>query len=108
MNKKIKSVALSALVLPGLGQLYLGRRVKGGVMILLDNLFILAGLFIGLRSAGKLMLASKVGTVDPEQVLAGIKADNPYATWVLGGFLVLWVYGVVDALMDQGGDSGQQ
>lgn len=107
MSKKIKAVALSALVLPGLGQLYLGRRVKGGVMILLDNVFILSALFIALRSAGKLMLAGKSGTLDPEQVLASIKADNPYANLVLGAFLVLWVYGVVDALLDKGDNSGQ-
>jgi hypothetical protein len=105
MSKKIKAVALSALVLPGLGQLYLGRRVKGGVMILLDNVFILGALFVALRSAGKLMLAGKTGSVDPEQVLAGIKADNPLATWLLGAFMVLWVYGVVDALLDKGSSS---
>lgn len=108
MSKKIKSVALSALVLPGLGQLYLGRRVKGAVLILLDNVFILAALFVALRSAGKLMLAGRGGTVDPEQILAAIRADNPHATWLLGGFMVLWVYGVVDALLDKGNDSGEQ
>jgi hypothetical protein len=108
MNRKIKSVALSALVLPGLGQLYLGRRVKGGVMILLDNVFILAAFFIALRSAGKLMLAGKTGALDPEQVLAGIKADNPHAMWLVGAFLVLWVYGVVDALLDKGSSSDEQ
>lgn len=108
MSSKIKALALSALVLPGLGQLYLGRRVKGGVMIFLDNLFILGALFVALRSAGKLMLAGKKGAVDPEQLLAAIQADNPYARWLLGGFMVLWVYGVVDAALDKGGASGEQ
>ena len=100
--KKVKYVALSAFVLPGLGQLCQGRRVKGGVMILLDNVFILAALYIALRSVGKLLLAGKGGALDRERLLAGVQADSPYAMWVLGGFLLLWIYGVVDAALDKG------
>lgn len=102
MTNKIKAVALSALVLPGLGQLYLGRRLKGGVMILLDNLFILTALFIAMRSAGKLILASRAGTLQAEQVLASVRAESPWANWVLGAFFVLWAYGVVDSILDKG------
>lgn len=102
MVNKIKCVALSALVLPGLGQLYRGSRVKGAVMILLDNIFLLGALFIALRSAGKLMLAGHDQGLDAEMVLASLQADAPYAKWLLGGFLLLWVYGVVDAVMDKG------
>ena len=102
MKNRIKCTLLSALVLPGLGQLCQGRRVKGGIMIVLDNVFILAGLFIALRSAGKLMLAGRHGALDAERVLAGIQTDAPYARWMLGGFLLLWVYGVIDAALDQG------
>ena len=102
MLKKWKFVALSAFVLPGLGQLCLGRRVKGGVMILLDNVFILAALYIALRSVGKLMLAGGGRPLDAEKLLAGVRADSPYAFWVLGGFLLLWVYAVVDAALDRG------
>ena len=102
MSKRIKCVALSAFVLPGLGQLCHGRRLKGGVMIVLDNFFILAALFIALRSAGKLMLAGRGGAPNAEQVLAGIQTDAPYARWVLGAFLLLWIFGVVDAALDKG------
>ena len=102
MNKRVKHVLLSAFVLPGLGQLSNGRRLKGGLMILLDNVFILGALFIALRSAGKLMLAVSGGSVNAEQVLAGIQTDAPYARWVLGGFLLLWIYGVVDVALDKG------
>ena len=107
MRKRIKCVALSALVLPGLGQLCLGRRLKGGVMILLDNVFILAALYIAMRSVGKMMLAGAGGAMDPEKVLASVRADAPYANWVMGGFLLLWVYGVVDAALDKG-EQGEQ
>lgn len=102
MTNRIKCVALSALVLPGLGQLYGGNRVKGGVMILLDNIFILGAFFVALRSAGKLMLAAHEGGLDAEQVLAAIQVDAPYAKWLMGGFMVLWAYSVVDTLFDKG------
>lgn len=98
MGNKLKCVALSALVLPGLGQLYRGDRLKGGVMILLDNIFILGALFVALRSAGKFMLAKSGMGPTPEEVIASIQVDAPYAKYLLGGFLVLWAYGVVDAL----------
>ena len=100
MTKRLKYVALSAFVLPGLGQLCRGQRIKGGVMIMLDNFFILAALFIALRSAGKL-LAAGGGSVAADKVLAAIQTDAPYAQWVLGAFLVLWIYGVVDAALDK-------
>jgi hypothetical protein len=104
MNQRIKCVALSAFVLPGLGQLCHGRRLKGGLMVLFDNVFILGALFIALRSAGKLMLAGSAGGggLNAEKVLAGIQTDAPYARWMLGGFLLLWIYGVVDAALDKG------
>jgi hypothetical protein len=102
MAIKLKCIALSAFVLPGLGQLCRGRRVKGGALIMLDNLFILGGLFIALRSAGKLLAAKAGGGVGAENLLAAIQTDAPYARWVLGGFLILWVYGVVDAALDKG------
>lgn len=102
MASRIRCIALSALVLPGLGQLYRGDRVKGGVMILLDNIFLLGALFVALRSAGKFMVAGRTGGIDPQQVIASMQADAPYAKWLLGGFLVLWVYGVVDAAFNKG------
>lgn len=101
MGNKIKCVALSAFVLPGLGQLCLGRRLKGGIMLLLDNVFILTALFLALRSASKLF-AAKGGRMDAETVLAAIQTDAPFARWVLGAFMILWVYGIVDAMMDKG------
>jgi hypothetical protein len=66
-------------------------------MILLDNIFILGALFTALRAAGKLMLAGRGGTPDPEKLLQAMQQDAPYARWLLAGFLLLWFYGVVDA-----------
>jgi hypothetical protein len=105
MGTKIKYVALSAFVLPGLGPLCQGRRLKGGVMILLDNIFILGALFVALRSVGKLMAAGVGQRLDAEKVLASVRTDSPYAMWLIGGFMLLWVYAVVDAALYKGDGS---
>jgi hypothetical protein len=102
MLKRWKYVALSAFVLPGLGQFCLGRRLKGGVMILLDNIFILAALYVVVRCVCKSMLPGQGQILDAGKVLAGVREDAPYAVWLLGGVLLLWVYGVVDAALDKG------
>jgi hypothetical protein len=104
MGNRLKYVALSAFVLPGLGQLARGERIKGGVMIMLDNVFILGALFIALRSASKLM-AAKVTGISAEAVVAGIRTDAPFARWVLAAFMVLWIYGIVDAAVGKGSSS---
>ena len=51
MNKKLTALLLSALVLPGLGQLYLGRKMVGGIIIVLVNLILLLALFVVLRGS---------------------------------------------------------
>lgn len=102
MNNKAKAILLSALVLPGLGQLLLGRKLKGGIMILLDNVFILCALFTALRAAGKLMLAGRTNTVDAAKVLESMQQQSPYALWLVAGFVLLWCYGVIDAALDKG------
>ncbi|UFS72241.1 hypothetical protein LPW11_08615 [Geomonas sp. RF6] len=102
MNKKVKSVVLSALVLPGLGQLYLGRKVKGGIMLLLDNLFILGALAVVLRSAGKILAAGRSEAPDAAQLVQAVHQDAPFVRWLGLGFLFLWAFGVVDALLDKG------
>ncbi len=53
MKKNIKALLLSALILPGLGQLYKGDKVKGGIMIALVNIFLLAALFLVMQGMGE-------------------------------------------------------
>jgi len=102
MKKKVKSVILSALVLPGLGQLYMGRKVKGGIMLFLDNLFILGALAVVLRSAGKILAAGGAEAPDPAQLLQAVHQDAPFVRWLTAGFVLLWGFGVVDALLSKG------
>jgi hypothetical protein len=98
MKQRLIAILLSALVLPGLGQLYQGKRVKGAVLIALVNLFLLAALFLVLRSLGPFLLAAKTSGVGAAgQMLEQVRAENPGVRWLLAAFLGLWGYGIIDA-----------
>lgn len=100
MGKNLKAALLSGLVLPGLGQLYKGCRIKGIVMIALVNLFLMAALVFALQGVGKIMLSSKLpGSPDISQVLETMRSDTPGARWLLAAFFGLWLYSVTDALL---------
>jgi TM2 domain-containing membrane protein YozV len=101
MRVNIKAALLSALVLPGLGQLYKGCKLKGGVMIALVNVFLLAALFVAMQGIGKIMLSVSGSGVDGmEKVLQKMQKDTPTARWLLAAFFGLWLYGVIDALLN--------
>ena len=59
MKKKLTALLLSALVLPGLGQLYLGRKIAGGIILVLVNLVLLLALFVLLRGLSP-VIASRI------------------------------------------------
>ena len=59
MKRTITALLLSALVLPGLGQLYLGRKARGAVVILLINLLLLLTVFVLLKGLSP-VIASKM------------------------------------------------
>jgi TM2 domain-containing membrane protein YozV len=108
MSRRFKAVLLSAFVLPGLGQLYRGRRLKGGILIAMVNIFILAALFLAMRGLGKLMLAGQVaGSLESGKVLEAIQQDSPAGRWLLAAFCGLWLYSVVDAVLDRKADGEQ-
>lgn len=100
MKKNLKAALLSAFVLPGLGQLYKGDSLKGGILVALVNVFLLGALFVVLQGAGKLLplLLAPEGA-SPARLLDGLQRQSPAARWLLGGFSLLWAYGVVDALL---------
>lgn len=98
MRIHIKAALLSGLVLPGLGQLSKGAKLKGALMLILVNLFLLSALFLVLRSIGEISTAAGgVTTLDPALVLDRIKNHTPFARSLLGAFCALWLYGVIDA-----------
>lgn len=98
MHKNIKAALLSGLVLPGLGQLYKGEKAKGGILLVLVNIFLLAALFLVMKGMGSFLLTAKIsGLAEAQQVLETIKQDSPLASWLLTGFVFLWFASVVDA-----------
>ena len=108
MKRKLTALLLSALVLPGLGQLYLGRKGRGVVIILLVNLLLLLTVFVLLKGLSP-VIASKIisGALNPQDLLAALQGVTGFAQALLAGFALLWVYSIVDlvACRDTGGSS---
>jgi hypothetical protein len=94
----IKAMLLSALILPGIGQLYKGEKVKGAVFLVLVNIFLLAALFLVLKKMGSFLLTARVsGPEEALKVLDSITRSSPEIGWLLAGFALLWGVSVVDA-----------
>ena len=99
MNRRTIALLLNAFLLPGLGQLYLGRKVVGIVILLVANLFLLLGLFLLLKGAAPLIAAQMAtGKIDPAEVLAAIDSVAGYGRALLFAFVLLWGYALVDLL----------
>jgi hypothetical protein len=100
MQLHLKAALLSAFVLPGLGQIVKGDRVKGGILIALVNGFLLAALFMVLRGLGPLLLSVRVKGPEAAAVaITQLQQQYPGARWLLAGFVLLWAYGVIDAAL---------
>lgn len=100
MSFHIKAFLLSAFVLPGLGQLYKGDRLKGIVLIILVNIFLLTSLFLVLQGIGPLIASSYLST-PPEtaRLVEQLQGQSPAARWLLGAFVAVWIYAAVDAAL---------
>ncbi len=101
MNKKVTALLLSALVLPGLGQLYLGRKVVGGIIIVLVNLVLILALFVLLRGLSPLIASQIAGgaiSITPAEVMKALDGASGFGKAVLVAFSVVWTYSVVDVL----------
>lgn len=101
MNKKMTAVLLSVLVLPGLGQLYLGRKMAGGIILVLVNLVLLIALFVLLRGLSP-VIAAQIGGgavgITQADVLKALEGASGLGKGVLAAFGVLWISSVVDIL----------
>lgn len=101
MKKKVTALLLSALVLPGLGQLYLGRKIVGGIIILLVNLVLILGLFVLLRGLSPLIAAQIAGgavSITPSEVLKALDGATGFGKGVLAAFFMVWTFSLVDIL----------
>lgn len=99
MNRKLTALLLSALVLPGLGQLYLGRKVLGGILLVLVNLVLLLALFVLLRGLSPVIAAQIAGdaiSITPSEVLKALDGATGFGKAVLAAFFLLWAFSVGD------------
>ena len=99
MNRKMTALLLSALVLPGLGQLYLGRKAVGGIVIVLINLILLLALFVLLKGLSPL-IASQIAvgavSISPSDVLKALDGVSGFGKAVLAAFFLVWAFSLVD------------
>lgn len=105
MNKKLTALLLSALVLPGLGQLYLGRKMVGGIIIVLVNLVLLLALFVLLRGLSPVIASQIAGgavSITPTEVMAALEGSTDFGKAVLALFFILWTYSVIDIIRFKG------
>ena len=101
MNKKLKALFLSALVLPGLGQLYLGRKMAGGIIIVLVNIVLLLSLFVLLRGLSPVIASQIAGgavNITPSEVMGALEGTAGFGKAVLAAFSLVWIFSVVDIL----------
>jgi len=101
MKRKMTALLLSALVLPGLGQLYLGRKAVGGSIIVIVNLVLILALFVVLRGLSPLIAAQIAGgaiSITPSEVMKGLEGETGFGKAVLAAFFVVWTFSLVDIL----------
>jgi TM2 domain-containing membrane protein YozV len=106
MNRKKTALLLTALILPGLGQLYLGRKVSGIAIILLVNLLLLLGLFVLLKALSPVIAAQAVsGAISAAEIQTALQGASGFGKALLGGLVLLWLYSIFDIMKFS--DSGQ-
>ena len=101
MNKKLTALLLSALVLPGLGQLYLGRKMVGGILLVLVNLILLLALFVLLRGLSPVIANQIAGgaiSITPTEVLNALDGAKGAGKAVLAAFFLVWAFSLADIL----------
>ena len=99
MNRKRTALLLNALVLPGLGQLYLGRKATGIAIIMLVNLLLLLALFVLMKGLAPVIAAQALsGGISAQEVLAGLHGVAGFGKALLAGFALLWLFSIIDIL----------
>jgi TM2 domain-containing membrane protein YozV len=105
LKRIITALLLSALVLPGLGQLYLGRKGRGIAIILLVNLLLLLTVFVLMKGLAPVIATKMIsGTFNASDALTALQGVSGFARGLLAGFALLWVYSIVDLLAWRGSD----
>jgi len=99
MKRMLIAFLLNAFVLPGTGQIYIGRKVKGVVLVMAVNLLLLAALFFMMKISTPVVAAHLSGTpITPQQVLEAIQPYSRWAKLLLSALLAVWGFGLVDLI----------
>ena len=99
MNRKRTALLLNALVVPGLGQLYLGRKATGIAIIMLVNLLLLLGMFVLMKGLAPVIAAQAVsGAVSAREMHAALHGAAGFGKALLAGFALLWVFSIIDVM----------
>lgn len=108
MKVNFKAFLLSAFLLPGIGQLYKGDKVKGGIYLLLVNFFLLGSVFVVMKKMGSFLLTARIsGPAEALRLLEGINRTSPEIGWMLAGFVMIWGAAAVDAAFARPTADGQ-
>ena len=107
MNKKMTALLLSGLVLPGLGQLYLGRKAVGGILIVIVNIILLLALFVLLRGLSPVIASQIAGgaiSISPSEVIKALDGASGFGKGVLAVFFLVWAFSLADILRSREGN----
>ena len=102
MGRAILAVLLSGLVMPGLGQLFVRRLKKGGLIIAAMSLLVVS-LAVALFMAFRRAVLTFGDNLPPEserwEALAKVFASQSQTVlYIIAGLMIcLWLYAVVDA-----------
>ena len=97
MKRKKTALLLTALVLPGLGQLYLGRKVTGIAIIMLVNLLLLLALFVLKKGLSPVIAACTLsGGISAQEVRYSLHGVAGFGKALLTGFALLWSFSIID------------
>ena len=100
MKKKTLALLLTAFVIPGLGQLYLGRKKMGVFLIVAVNFLLLLAFCILLKGSAPLVAAHITSaSIKPEDIAAGLNIIMGYARPFLIVFALIWGYAITDILI---------
>jgi TM2 domain-containing membrane protein YozV len=101
MKRKVTALLLSAFVLPGLGQFYLGRKLVGGILLVAVNIILLAGLFVMLRGLSPVIavqIAGGAAGVTQADIGTALASTSAFGKGILASFFLVWTFSIVDVL----------
>lgn len=99
MTRKRTALLLNAFVLPGLGQLYLGRKITGIAIIMLVNLLLLLAMFVLMKGLAPLIAAKVVsGGISAQEILAALHGVAGFGKALLAGLALLWFFSIIDVM----------